>query len=191
MLPLFWSLLVFGTLVALAALAAEQARWLVGASRRLPWLVALIATALWPLVQSGIGQFMSASPAAAAMQLPMVVIVSQAASTVASNRPWLAEGFAVLWGLASLVLLARLVLAARSAAAALRTGKPSVIDGAPVILSGATGPAVVGWVKPHGSGPAGWRRSIHRCVASSCGTSTNIAGRTIRAGCSPPSVRWC
>lgn len=43
MADLFWSLLVFGTLVALAALALEQARWLVGASRRLPWLVALIA----------------------------------------------------------------------------------------------------------------------------------------------------
>lgn len=159
MVALFWSLLVFGTLAALAALAAEQARWLVGASRRLPWLLALIATAVWPLVQSGIGQFMSASPATAAMQLPMIVIVSQAANAVASNRPWLAEGFAVLWGLASLVLLVRLVLAARSAAAALRTGKPSVIDGAPVILSNATGPAVVGWVKPHVLWP-GWLEEV-------------------------------
>lgn len=149
MLALVWSLLVFGMLAALAAWAAERARWLLGASRRLPWLVALILTAAWPLIQSSIGQLMSSSPTTAVIQLPAVVIVSQAARIAATSRPWLAQGLAVLWGLASLVLLVRLVRAARAATSALRTGERAIVDGAPVVLSDDTGPAVVGWVQPH------------------------------------------
>ncbi len=149
MIALIWSLLFFGVLAALAAWATEQARWLLGASRRLPWLIALIATAAWPLVQSNIGQLMSSSPATAAIQLPAVAIVAQTANAVANSRPWLAGGLAILWGLASLVLLVRLIRAARAATAALRTGMPAVIDGAPVVLSDAAGPAVVGWLEPH------------------------------------------
>lgn len=123
MLALVWSLLVFGVLAALAAWATEQARWLLGASRRLPWLVALIATAAWPLIQANIGQFMLSSPTTATIQLPAVVIVSQAARIAATSRPWLAQGLVVLWGLASLVLLARLVRAARAATSALHYGR--------------------------------------------------------------------
>ncbi|MBA4071709.1 MAG: hypothetical protein C0497_07730 [Gemmatimonas sp.] len=149
MLALVWSLLVFGVLAALAAWATEQARWLLGASRRLPWLVALIATAAWPLIQANIGQFMLSSPTTAAIQLPAVVVVSQAARIAATSRPWLAQGLVVLWGLASLVLLARLVRAARAATSALHTGERAMVDGAPVVLSDAAGPAVVGWVQPH------------------------------------------
>ncbi len=149
MLTLIWSLLVFGALAALAAWATEQARWLLGASRRLPWLVALITTAAWPVLQSSMGQFMSSSPTTAAIQLPAVVIVSQAAHIAATSRPWLAQGLAVLWGLASLMMLLRLVLAARAATSALHTGERAMIDGAPVVLSDDAGPAVVGWVQPH------------------------------------------
>lgn len=149
MIALLWSLLVFGTLAAIAAWSAEQARWLVGASRRLPWLVALIATAAWPLIQSNIGQLLSSSSAAAGIQLPVVLIVSQTASAVASNRPWLAQIIAVLWGIVSLLLLVRLVFAARAATSVLRTGEPAMIDGAPVVLSDTVGPAAVGWVQPH------------------------------------------
>ena len=148
MITLLWSLLVFGTLAAAAAWSAEHARWLVGASRRLPWLVALTATAAWPLIQSNIGQLLSSSTAAAAIQLPVVLVVSRAASAVASNRPWLAQLAAVLWGLASLVLLVRLVFAVRAATSALRTGEPAMIDGSPVVLSDSVGPAAVGWVQP-------------------------------------------
>lgn len=149
MLALLWSLLVFGTLAALAAWAAEQARWLLGATRRLPWLVALMATAAWPQIQSTVGHLMASSPPTAALQLPPLVIVSQAASIVSTGRPWLADGLALLWGVVSLALLLRLALAARAASAALRTGEPAVVDGAPVVLSDVAGPAVVGWVKPH------------------------------------------
>lgn len=149
MLALIWSLLVFGVLAALAAWATEQARWLLGASRRLPWLVALMVTTAWPLIQSSTGQFMSSSPTTAAIQLPAVVIVSQAARSAATSQPWLAQGLAVLWGLASLMLLVRLVLAARAATSALHTGEHVMVDGAPVVLSDNAGPAVVGWVQPH------------------------------------------
>lgn len=149
MIPLLWSLLVFGTLAALAAWAAEHARWLLGATRRLPWLVALIATAAWPQIQSTVGHLMASSSTMAALQLPPLVIVSRAASAVSSSKPWLATGFALLWGVFSLVLLVRLALSARAATAALRTGEPAVVDGAAVVLSDLAGPAVVGWVKPH------------------------------------------
>jgi hypothetical protein len=54
-----------------------------------------------------------------------------------------------VWAVVSLALLVRLALAARTASAALRTGEPAVVDGAPVVLSDVAGPAVVGWVKPH------------------------------------------
>ena len=149
MIALLWSLLVFGTLVALAAWAAEQARWLLGASRRLPWLLALIATAAWPQIQSTVGQLMPSSSTTAAFQLPPLVIVAHAARVVSSSTPWLAGGLVILWGVASLTLLVRLARAARAASTALRAGEPAVVDGATVVLSDVAGPAVVGWVKPH------------------------------------------
>lgn len=149
MIALLWSLLVFGALAALAAWAAEQARWLLGASRRLPWLVALLATAAWPLIQTTVGHLIASSPAMVAIQLPPLVIATQTANAVSGTKPWLAAGLVIIWGVASFVMLVRLVLAARAATTALRTGEPSVIDGAPVVLSDRVGPAVVGWVRPH------------------------------------------
>jgi len=146
---LLWSLLVFGTFAALAAWTAEQARWLVGASRRLPWLVALIATATWPLTRSSIAHTMALSPVATAFQLPPLLIGAPAGNAASSAAPWIARGLVIAWGLASLVLLVRLVRAARSATEALRSGTTDVVDGAPVVLSEGAGPAVVGWMQPH------------------------------------------
>ena len=148
MIAFIWSLSVFGTLASVAAWAAEQSRWLLGRSRRLPWLLAIAATVAWPWARSFFGEALASSPVAGVTGMPPMVIAAQAATAVSNAHPKLADGLAFLWGVASLCLLLRLAQAARAATSAVITGEHSVVEGHSVVLSDAFGPAVVGWVRP-------------------------------------------
>ena len=81
MIALIWSLLVFGTLASVAAWAAEQSRWLLGRSRRSPWLLAIVATVAWPWARWFFGEALASSPVAGVTQLPPMVIAARTTLT--------------------------------------------------------------------------------------------------------------
>lgn len=139
--------LLTGSLLTLSAIAAERLIAIGGQARRFVWLVTMILTACWPLI-SPLSLLLRrfAAPAMASSQLLSVRRIS--AFVVAppaweiSSRSMLA--LLLLWALCSVVLLARIVVAASYARRHKRSWRETFIDGVRVHVAPDIGPAVVG-----------------------------------------------
>ena len=141
---------LFAALLGVAALAAEHALRITGRQGRGAWFVALVGAVVWtgfaPTVASTVSRLTAVNaPAPIVAEHTSVAVVSTA--PVAATVSWvtlLDVPLTVIWALASLVLLARLLLAIRALSRMERAADSDVIDGVPVLVTESVGPAVFG-----------------------------------------------
>ncbi|MBL0171318.1 MAG: TonB family protein [Gemmatimonadaceae bacterium] len=144
--------LVFSGLVSLAALAAEHLLRLARGARRTPWMLAILACVGWPMLAPFFVQ--SAPPTGAVGEVVQglgntVVPIAHAPSfdwTAAMGR--LDPVLLTLWVVASATLLWQLVRAAFMLRRVQREARRADIDGAPVLVHDALGPAAIGVITP-------------------------------------------
>jgi bla regulator protein BlaR1 len=145
------SAVLFGAWVALAASAAERLARAIGMPVRWLWCGALAVAALWPLCSPLIASLVPTLRVAAAA-LPAVHVVPDGASLIVHAPSALVDAagtaLLMLWGLASLLLAARFVRSL-SALRRLRDGAECrLLDGVPVLVTEAVGPATIGLRRP-------------------------------------------
>ncbi|HEX5439169.1 MAG TPA: M56 family metallopeptidase [Gemmatimonadaceae bacterium] len=141
--------IMLGAIFGLAALAAQRAAAAVRAPTRFIWLAALLAAAIWPVVALLGGAHENPASGAGVLILPLTVGVERASALVAaSSTQGIASRVGIVlmagWGTLTLLLLARLLRAARMLGAQRSAWRPYLLDGVAVRLSSAVGPAVVG-----------------------------------------------
>ncbi len=154
---------LFSLLLAVAARASEALARVLGRQGRLPWIAALVASVTWPFVTAWVlgpapvrlatVRVFGDAPGivrAAAAQLPRV-------SREASGR--LTTMLLVLWAIASVVLLLRLLWAEHTLARLTRTAQMESMDGELLLITDGFGPAVVGAWRPRIAMP-GWMRDL-------------------------------
>jgi TonB family protein len=168
---------VFALLAGGAALAAERVQRARGRATRGVWAFALAAAVLWPLLVpmartvlfapaqvvgtvvmapgvSGV-PFESAEPSVPWWSVASRgvfelrdVAFAMAARLVEPFGLTLGASLLLLWGVASLLLGVQLVRSMRRVRAITASATPMRVDGTPVLLSAAFGPATVGWRAP-------------------------------------------
>lgn len=144
--------LMFSVLCAIAAMSMESVLRLFRRPTRWPWVCAIIAAVVWPLL----APFVLTAPVGTVVTLAMTPIDGAlTAGTVASDPWWTAARAAAFdrwlligWGLASGLLLAQLVLALRRLQHVRRHAAAAVVDGEEVLLDEHMGPAVIGLFQP-------------------------------------------
>ena len=146
--------IAFAALTALAAFAAERALVALGLPRRWPWLFALAAGTAWPVAA---GLLFITRPRI--VRLPAAVISAQtqgAARTLVAQLPALTPAWIDgieraligLWVVASLILLARLMIGIVRLSRLRAIGTERDVDGMRVLVTDSFGPAVYGAVNP-------------------------------------------
>lgn len=140
--------LVFSALMAAAAWCGEAALRVLRRPTRAPWLMALVAAVLWPVLAPMIRHLVPIAGEAGATGTSLTITaISQPLSASPFLGSWvqrLDTPLLVLWIAASLVVLNRLGRGLLALSRIRRASQPSVIDGVPVLLSDSIGPAVVG-----------------------------------------------
>jgi TonB family protein len=143
--------MLFGAWVALATSAAERIARAARAPVRGLWCGALVIAAVWPLCSPLIASTFPQLHAAVAT-LPAVRVVPDGAAFLARAPSVVidAVGLALLtlWGLASLLLAARLVRSLRAIRRLRDAAEPRVVDGVAVLVTADVGPATVGLRRP-------------------------------------------
>ncbi len=139
-----------------AALALDRAARALRWPTRLPWVVALTFSAVWPawvLVRS-VAQNGADDAISGAVRLPPVLVTASRDAVGALAR-WLpissdrvSAFLLVAWLIMTTALLVRLLLGMYSVQRQRRSWTECEVDGVPVLLSPATGPAVVGILPP-------------------------------------------
>lgn len=147
---------LFAALLAIAALATERALSATGRPTRWPWVVALLAGAAWPLVAPFVLTLPAASVTMGATTLGAPIADSINGATPAPS--WVGRvvwlllhadvSLLVLWGVASAMLTAQLVRAVRALHRVRQRAERTTLDGEPVLVDAALGPAVIGLVDP-------------------------------------------
>lgn len=140
---------LFALLLAAAALATDSAARLLSWPGRAPWVAALGASVVWPLALPLIAR-------QSIVRLPPVVVNGGPVHAIASQLPSLPANVSsrvdavlfVLWGAASLLLVARLVVAQRALDRISKTARATQIDGHDVLVTEDVGPAVLGIAVP-------------------------------------------
>jgi beta-lactamase regulating signal transducer with metallopeptidase domain len=143
-------------LLGLAALAAERALRTVGREARGAWVFALAGTLGWPLVAPAVAAAFGRGPDSVAPILAPLAIDGSTVVTIGSAPSalppawvgYLDVALVALWACASLVLLARLLLAMRVLSRVERSAEHDVIEGVPVLVTPTIGPAVFGAHRP-------------------------------------------
>jgi TonB family protein len=149
---------VFALLLGVAALASERALAAVRGATRLPWMAALVAAVVWPLLAPMAARLMQ--PEAAA--LSSITVSESASGMLAQQLPVMPLVWGdlagtlllVLWAVASALLVARLFVASRVIARVQREAQHADIDGEPVLVTDAMGPAVIGLLAPRVAVPS-------------------------------------
>jgi bla regulator protein BlaR1 len=135
-----------------AAHALEGAARALGRPTRFAWVMALFVSAGWPLWRLASHVLLSSSDRVGeAVLLPQVVVTTGrgVAATIADMLPAAISVVLVAgWGLATTVLLARLLLGMRAVSRQRSAWRAREIDGVPTLVSVDTGPAVVGVRRP-------------------------------------------
>lgn len=151
---------IYASLIAIAAAAAayalESAARALGRSTRFVWLAALGFSLLWPLwcLTSVLAHAGGEGTAPIRALLPPVVIAAQREMTAAfldrltTFSSHISMLLAILWALASTLLLVRILLGMRAVARRRRAWVPQVVDGIRVLVAPDVGPAVVGVRRP-------------------------------------------
>ncbi len=154
---LSWMLasVLFALLVGAAARATESAARLMSWQGRAPWIAAIVASVVWPVLVPLLA-------ARRIVRLAPIIVGGSVVHDVAAQLPALPVGvsarvdgaLAVCWLVASLVLIARLIHTQWTLARIAESARPSSIDGHAVLVTDAVGPAVVGVAAPRIAVPA-------------------------------------
>ena len=144
---------LFAGLLALAAWCAEYAVRRAGRQGRIVWMVALLVGSMWPMLSPLARRLMASTVTlgAAYASLPSVTVVPggfAGSATTAAWAPSLDLVLCIMWTAASLLALGRL---SRGLVVQKRMRNDAVtrtIDGAEVLVSPRTGPAVIGVRSP-------------------------------------------
>ncbi len=144
------SAVLFTAFAAAAAFCAELALRVAGRQARWPWLVALAAAVMWPALAPVIRHYLPATGTIVVMAASMPAI--QVVPDIASSISWtcvLDSVLLVMWVVASVSVMGRLVRALIVLARVRRASRLQVVDGVPVLVSDSIGPAVVGVLRPN------------------------------------------
>ncbi|HEX6536473.1 MAG TPA: M56 family metallopeptidase [Gemmatimonadaceae bacterium] len=155
---LAWMLVALAVALSagIAALALEGAARALGRPTRLPWLLALVFSTLWPawLLARALAPHHPRDAVAGAIVLPAVLIGGghDAARLLARLLP-IGDGrvstvLLAAWALATAVCLLRLLSGVRAIRRRRREWVQETVDGVSVLLAPDTGPAVVGVRRP-------------------------------------------
>lgn len=154
---LSWMLasVLFALLVGAAARATEPAARLMSWQGRAPWIAAIAASVVWPVLVPLLA-------AQRIVRLAPIIVGGGVVHDVAAQLPSLPEGMsarvdAVLgacWLVASLALIARLIHTQRTLARIAESARPFSMDGHQVLVTESIGPAVVGVATPRIAVPA-------------------------------------
>lgn len=144
--------LVFSAMVAVAAYAAEQVLRLVRRSRRMPWMLAIVVSVCWPIVAAA---FVRSAPAVAERGAVITGVSGAVVPAIESvTFDWSAAldrigpMLMVLWAMLSSVLLWQIARAVFLLHRVQRDAQRVAIDGMPVLVHDALGPAAIGVVTP-------------------------------------------
>ena len=140
------SALLFTALLGAAAFCAESALRAAGRPTRWPWLVALVASVVWPVC----APFARRSDAlqSVAITLPTIQVVPDQLPATMPWTQWIDVVLLTLWAVSSMIVLVRLVHALVVLARVRRASEPRMVDGVPVLVSASAGPAVIGVIQP-------------------------------------------
>jgi len=139
--------LLTGSLFTVAAIAGDRLIALGGRSRRFVWLTTMILTACWPVFSSL--SLLVHRFDAPAVTGPRFLDVGRISAFVVGPSTWelssrSMRALLLLWAVCSVVLLARIVVAASYALRHKRSWRETFIDGVHVYVTREVGPAVVG-----------------------------------------------
>ena len=153
---------LFALLLGAAARAADSAARLLSWQGRAPWVAALVASLVWPVLLPLVAR-------RNVVRLSPVVVDGGAVRSVAARLPALPTAISsrfdavliTLWVLASLLFVARLLVARRALARIAGSARSSEIDGHAVLITEGVGPAVIGISPPRVAVPA-WLTELDR-----------------------------
>ena len=158
---LSWMLasVLFALLVGAAARAMESAARLMSWQGRAPWIAAIAASVVWPLLVPLLVPLLAARRI---VRLAPIIVGDGVVHNVAARLPSLPAGvstrvdavLAVCWLAASLALIARLIHTQGVLLRIAGSARASSMDGHAVLITDAVGPAVVGVASPRIAVPA-------------------------------------
>ena len=150
------SSMVFTTFLGLAAVCAEWGLRNARSATRWPWLLALAAGTIWPVVVPLARYYLVSDvmPRSISTVLPTVRVIPDRLPLLTPLGAWLDTVLIVVWVLASVIVLARLLLALVVIARVRRVSELRVVDDVPVLVTGNLGPAVIGAWRPRVLFPA-------------------------------------
>ncbi len=141
--------ILFSACLALAALAAEQVLRVRRRATRPAWVVAIIGSAVWPLV----APLLLTAPLVTdvvTVGSPVVLSGGTAASRgrFAALAPHIDQLLLLAWGLATAVLLTHVLVALRTLRQVRQRARTVDLDGETVLVDAQVGPAVIGLRRP-------------------------------------------
>lgn len=152
---------VFAVLLGVAAFCIERALLAARRPTRAPWIGALIAAIVWPLLAPVAWRLFP--PETAPLDTAPGVALSSASAMLSGQLPVMPNGagtivatiLATVWACASTVLMFRLFFAARALSRVQQSARTTLIDGHQVLITESLGPAVIGLMQPRVAVP-GW-----------------------------------
>ena len=146
---------LFALLVGAGARATEGAARLMSWQGRAPWIAAIAASVVWPVLVPLLA-------ARRIVHLAPVIVGGGVVHGVAARLPSLSAGASVgldtaliaCWVVASLALIARLIYTQRALSRIASSARAASMDGHAVLVTDAVGPAVVGVATPRIAVPA-------------------------------------
>jgi hypothetical protein len=143
---MLWTIL-FTACVALGAAAAEPFARALGRPIRWIWSAALLAASLWPVL-APVTALALPGLRRTAIVLPIMQVVPRDGVLLGHGSPHALEiagqALLVLWALASLLLIVRLVRAFVVLHRLRKRAEPASLDDVPVLLTDSVGPAAIG-----------------------------------------------
>lgn len=143
------SSVVFTTLLGIAAMCAEWGLRSARRATRWPWLLALAAGTIWPVVVPVARRYLASDLATRSVSkvLPAIQVVPDRLPIVMLGA-WLDTALLAAWALASIIVLARLLIALIAIARLRGASEARLIDDVPVLITSEIGPAVIGAWRP-------------------------------------------
>jgi TonB family protein len=139
--------LLFTGCLAVSAASAETFARALGRPTRWIWAAALAAATLWPVLAPLVALALPQLRDVATV-LPALQVVPTGSSMFGESGSGIVEvagrTLLVVWALASLLLVARLVRAVGALRSLRSRSEPRLVDGVPVLLTDGAGPATIG-----------------------------------------------
>jgi len=141
--------MVFTAFLGIAALCAEWGLRSARRATRWPWLLALAAGTIWPVVVPIVRRYLASAVTTRGVStvLPAIQVVPDRLPIVMQGA-WLDTALLAVWALASTIVLARLLIALIAIARLRGASEARLVDDVPVLITGEVGPAVIGAWRP-------------------------------------------